>query len=113
MSRVVRVCASARSGPAWASNAAKLASAASNMFLRLELSILRLQGRTAFHSFSPWGRRWDEGAPAVRYGIIVTPSPHPCMGLLLSSGDLATSFSLPLARSFECVCRGVGADRQP
>ncbi len=35
------------------------------------------QGRTASHSFSPWGRRWDEGAPAVRYGIIVTPSPHP------------------------------------
>ena len=37
----------------------------------------RLQGRTAVHSFSPWGRRWDEGAPAVRYRNIVTPSPHP------------------------------------
>src|SRR5260370_796198 len=35
------------------------------------------QGRTASHSFSPRGRRWDEGAPAVRYGIIVPPSPHP------------------------------------
>jgi hypothetical protein len=23
------------------------------------------------------GRRWDEGAPAVRYGNFVTPSPHP------------------------------------
>jgi hypothetical protein len=49
----------------------------------------------------------------VRYGIIVTPSPHPCMGLFLSSVDLVTSFSLPLVRSFECVCRGAGADRQP
>src|ERR1700694_4693232 len=38
---------------------------------------LLLQGRTTFHSFSPGGRRWDEGAPAARYGIIVTPSPHP------------------------------------
>jgi hypothetical protein len=35
------------------------------------------QGRRAFHSFSPLGRRWDEGAPAARFGIIVTPSPHP------------------------------------
>jgi tripartite-type tricarboxylate transporter receptor subunit TctC len=25
------------------------------------------QGRSASHSFSPWGRRSDEGAPAVRY----------------------------------------------
>jgi hypothetical protein len=37
----------------------------------------RLQGLRAFHCFSPWGRRWDEVAPAVRYGIIVTPSPRP------------------------------------
>ena len=27
----------------------------------------RRQGRTATHSFSPAGRRWDEGAPAARY----------------------------------------------
>ena len=37
----------------------------------------RFQGRRAFHSFSPLGRRWDEGARAVRYGWIVTPSPQP------------------------------------
>src|SRR5258708_13044529 len=45
-------------------------------------SRIDLQGRTAFHSFSPWGRRWDEGAPAVRYGIIVAPftPPSPLRG---------------------------------
>ena len=42
-----------------------------------ELASCTCQGRTAFHSFSPGGRRWDEGAAAVRYGISVTPSPHP------------------------------------
>jgi hypothetical protein len=35
------------------------------------------QGRRTFHSFSPAGRRWDEGVPAMRYGNIVAPSPHP------------------------------------
>jgi hypothetical protein len=48
---------------------------------RIDRVVVRLknhpEGRTAFHSFSPWGRRWDEGAPALRSGIIVTPSPHP------------------------------------
>src|ERR1700682_3598753 len=35
------------------------------------------EGRTASHSFSPAGRRWDEGAPAVRYGT--SSPPHPTL----------------------------------
>src|SRR6202035_2984445 len=76
---------------------------------RIHESIMsRREGRTAFHSFSPWGRRWDEGAPALRSGIIVTPSPHP----LQPKSDLSDFGHVYVAKSGKPdFARGEGVKR--